>query len=509
MEKLFADNWLTDPSTFSYSIDFRPPDFVTGDLASSYEFTDPNTFVVHLRQGIHWQDIQPMNGRELTAADVVYHYDRLYGFGDGFTKPSSYYASYAIVTQLISVSDPDPYTVVFKWKSSNPEFILETLEASGPDNSIEAPEAVGLWGNLSDWHHAIGTGPFILTDYVSGSSATLVKNPNYWGSDERHPQNKIPYVNEMKVLVIPDATTALAATRDGKIDFMDGVSLQNAQTLQKTNPEIKQVSLPIGAADAIEPRNDKAPFNDIKVREAMQMAINLQQIATDYYSGTASPDPSSLTSNYMTGWGLPYDQWPQDLKDQYAYNVTQAKALLTAAGYPTGFNTDCVADNAGDMNLLQIVKSEFAAININMSITQMDNVSWTAFVRVGHKDDALAAHPGAGSLGLTYEPLTQIQRFITGNAGNIVVVSDPVFDAFYPTALAATSVDAIKKVLSDANLYVAQQHYEISLLQPASFSVYQPWLKGYTGQTRAISGSSNPFFLGLYGARFWIDQSLK
>src|SRR5208283_6249334 len=99
--------------------------------------------------------------------------------------------------------------------------------------------------------------------------------------------------------------------------------------------------LPIGAADAIEPRNDKAPFNDIRVREAMQMAINLQQIATDYYSGTASPDPSSLTSNYMTGWGLPYDQWPQDLKDQYAFNVAGAKALLTTAGFPTGFNTDC------------------------------------------------------------------------------------------------------------------------------------------------------------------------
>ena len=60
---------------------------------------------------------------------------------------------------------------------------------------LRDPEAVKQWGNLNDWHHAIGTGPFILTDFVAGSSATMVKNPNYWGYDERYPQNKLPYID--------------------------------------------------------------------------------------------------------------------------------------------------------------------------------------------------------------------------------------------------------------------------------------------------------------------------
>ena len=111
-----------------------------------------------------------------------------------------------------------------------------------------------------------------------------------------------------------------------------------------------------------------APFNDIRVREAMQMAIDLPTIAKTYYGGTARPCPSTLTSNYMTGWGFPYSQWPQDLKDQYAYNPTAAKQLLAAAGYPNGFNTDVVVDAAADMDLLQIVKSYFAAIGVNMDI---------------------------------------------------------------------------------------------------------------------------------------------
>ena len=92
----------------------------------------------------------------------------------------------------------------------------------------------------------------------------------------------------------------------------------------------------------------------------------------------------------MTGWGFPYSQWPQDLKDQYAYNPTAAKQLLAAAGYPNGFNTDCVVVNTADLDLLQIVKSYFAAIGVNMDIRPMDLASFTSFVIGGHKNDALA-----------------------------------------------------------------------------------------------------------------------
>ena len=79
-------HWTRQYSTIN--LDFRPSDYVKGYLAESWEFTDPSTFVVHLRQGIHWQNIPPVNGREFTADDVVYHYDRMFGLGDGFTKPS-------------------------------------------------------------------------------------------------------------------------------------------------------------------------------------------------------------------------------------------------------------------------------------------------------------------------------------------------------------------------------------------------------------------------------------
>jgi len=75
---------------------------------------------------------------------------------------------------------------------------------------LENPDAVRKWGDVSDWHHAIGTGPFILKDFVSESHAVLVKNHNYWGYDERHPQNQLPYIDTIKYRYVPDNAAALA-----------------------------------------------------------------------------------------------------------------------------------------------------------------------------------------------------------------------------------------------------------------------------------------------------------
>ncbi len=509
MENLTADDWTLNPTVFDYKISFRPVEYVKGQLAASWEFTDPSTYVVHLRHGIHWQNISPANGREFIAADVVYHFDREYGLGGGFTKPSPFAATASLYKALTSVTATDNYTVVFKWSTSNPELITGTIDGFGADQFMENSDAVKQWGDVTDWHHAIGTGPFILQDFVSGSSASMIKNPDYWGYDERYPQNQLPYVDALKILIIPDDATALAAMRTGKIDVMSQMSLQNAQSMQKTNPEILQIAVPLGQAYTVDPRVDVAPFKDIRVREAMQMAVDLPTIAQSYYGGTADPSPASMTSMFMKGYGFPYSQWPQDLKDQYAYNPTAAKQLLAAAGYPNGFKTDVVADTAADSNLLQIVKSYFSAIGIDMDIRPMDSPSWISFVRTGRKYDAMA-YGSSGDLGFTYEPIRQLNRYVTNYPANFNMVSDPVFDAFAPQATADTNMNDIKQVLTNANKYVAQQHWVVALLQPNLFELCQPWLHGYTGQNDAVFGGTvGAGLLYFYPARFWIDQNLK
>jgi len=509
MEQLYSPKWTEDPSVQNYQIGFWDDSFAAGGLLQSWEFTDPSTIVMHVLHGITWQNIPPANGAAFTANDIVYHFDRMCGLGDGFTSIPAAWSSSVVWTYVKSVTATDDYTVVMNWSVSNPEYILENLEAPGASTSIESPAAVKQWGDVTDWHHAIGTGPFMLQDYISGTSVTLVKNPNYWGTDERYPQNKLPYVDSLVFLILPDHSTQLAALRSGKIDVLDNVSNADVQSMQTTNPAISAVLVPgAAAANSIDPRDDKAPFNNVQVREALQKSINLPELAKNYYNGIVSSDPSTLTSNYLTGWGFPYSQWPQDLKDQYTWDVTAAKQLLTAAGFPNGFNTDIVVSNDADLSLVQAVKSYFATINVNMSIQTMDPPAFINYVNVNHSEDALAMRAN-GSLGLNYSPFIQFVRYQPANTADYMRIDDATFNAALPNAMAATTVAGVKQIVQNLNEYVAQQHFVISLLVPPTYSFCQPWLKGFDAQYGASWGYSGPQLLYFYDARFWIDSSLK
>ena len=516
LDQLFGANWTTDPSIQNYQLSYWDESYVTGDLLQDWEFTSPGNLVMHVRQGVYWQNLPPVNGREFKASDVVFHFDRACGLGDGFAVPAdpSYFTSDAWLNIIKSVNAPDDWTVVMTFSSLNPEFVLENMQAPGIDCAIENPEAVQAYTNasnpeLTNWHNAVGTGPFILTDFVDNSSATFIKNPNYFATDERHPQNQLPYIDTLKILIIASQPTAEAAMRAGKIDLMDTISPQDAVNMNKTNPDINQIQVPLANGLCIDPRDDLAPFNNVNVREALQMAINLPQIASQYFGGGCDPSPLPLTSNFMPGWGFPYSVWPADLQAQYAYNPTQAMQLLAAAGFPKGFNTDIVVDSSGPyQDLMQILQSEFAATNVNMSITLMAHAQFSAYVITGHHEDALD-YRNSGSLALSYYPIRQLMKFLTGGSSNDMMVSDPKIDGWYSAALNATTVDQIKQIVHDENQYVAQQHYLISLVDPNVFFLSQPWVVGFNGQYGATCGTTGPLLAFEYFARFWINPNAK
>ena len=183
--------------------------------------------------------------------------------------------------------------------------------------------------------------------------------------------------------------------------------------------------------------------------------------------------------------------------------------LLAEAGYPNGFKTNIVADAAADIDLLRIIKSYFTQVGIDMEIRPMEAAAWVAFVDVGHKHDQLA-HRTAGPLGHCSSPLHDLTRFRKGAHGNWAMVDDPGFNVFLSKVLANTDLDDMKKIMKDANEYVARQHFTISLLQPRAYSLCQPWLKGFNAQFGAAwSHAGGPAMLSFYLGRFWIDQKLK
>ena len=501
-ECLHTGDWPLGPEPFDHKYGHRND--TNAQLAESWEFTEPGNYVVHLRKGVRRQDIPPVNGRELTADDIAYHYHRMYGLGHGFTQrtPGAHYQ----FTPLESVTVIDKYTVAFKWKIPNEEVIRDAMQAVGTLASIEAREAVEKWGDVKDWRHAIGTGPFILQDFVHNDSATMVRNPKYWGHDEQNSKNQLPYINTLKIHIIPEKAAAIEALRAGKIDALDELLPSQAEEIRKTNPELLQVTYPAPDALTLDPRNDRPPFNDIRVRKAMQMAIDLPTICHTYYHDTCRPYPSTTTSYYMKGWGFPYEEWPQALKDEYAYNPTMSKQLLAEAGYPNGIKTNIVANATGDQAILKIVQSYLAQVGIEMEVRTMAAADYTLFINA-HKHDQLVYNGRIGKLGaIGSNPVNFLSRF---GPGNYMGINDAVYRAFHPKAWEVSSFEEIKKLLRDCNEHVARQHYLISLLQPMEYALYQPWFHGYTGQFDSISSAAGPHRLFYYAARFWIDEKMK
>jgi peptide/nickel transport system substrate-binding protein len=511
MEQMFQNAYTTDPNLWGFTINFLPPDYADGFMLTSWAMTNPTTLTCNLRTNIYWQNIAPVNGRQFISTDVAYHYNRLLGLGSGFTTRDPYMSTGW--NPLLSIATPDKYTAVFTFAAGTAPLSSELLimTVGGGVNDFEASECVAAYTTASnaaivDWHHTIGTGPWLLADFVDSSSVSFVKNPNYWGYDERWPQNKLPYMDSEKIIIVASQATSEAALRTGKIGGLS-VTAADAASFKKTNPEIIQNTYPGTAELSVDPRVDLAPFSNIQVRQAMQQSIDIAGIATNFYNGQATPWPQSLTQNQMGlgGWGFPYPQWPADLQAQFAFSVTGAKALMAAAGFPSGFNTNLLLASSNSIangDLYQIVQSEFAAIGINMTITVMPDATWNSVcLGAGRTYPALCART-IGCTGLTSDPFTQLSKYTTGNMTDIPNVSDPKIDNWRVQALAATSVDAVKQILHDENLYVAQQHFEICVAQPNSFVLVQPWVKGVTGPPGAGWCWPGPFPNG-----DWIDNS--
>jgi len=495
LEILYTFDRALDRSIWAYNTGFTPLEYMEGALAESWEQADLSTVVLHIRKGVYWQNIPPVNGREFTAQDVQYSFDRTLGTGSGFTEPNPFRAgSYGAVA---SITATDQYTVQIKLKQPGVVGLYQVLTG----NLGFVPPEWDQQADPSDWKSAVGTGAWMLTDFQVGTSATYSKNPNYWGYDARYPQNKLPYIDTFKQVAIPDVTTAIAALRTAKIDLMIEtfglLTMQQQQTLAKTNPDIQQAVIP-GPAAVLSLRCDTKPFTDIKVRKALQMAINLPAIAKSFYVGTVNGDPVGLISPAITGWATPYAQWPVELQQEYTYNPTKAKQLLADAGYPDGFETNVFAPTGSYIPLLEIVKSEFADIGVNMTINVMDKPTLNALVSAG-KEDQMSFD--SGQMGSTGPVMDAINRRLTNSGENHTYNNDPAYDALVNKVnTAATTADMQKSAVA-ADMYSLQQHWSVNFCNTHQPLVWQSWVKGYSGEYGMFSSAK---FYGL-----WIDQSLK
>ena len=516
-EHLGQPDWSLPRDEFNLETEFYPVEVLTGGLAERWDVSlDGVTYTFNIRQGVNWQDKAPLNGREFTAYDAEYHLHRMLGLGSGFTERG---ANVGWTTEFESITATDKYTLVVKTPSFGRTVLLELLmgDMSVPNMIGPAREVVEQYGDGLDWRNVVGTGPYMVTDYIEASSLTLTKNPDYWQYDPRFPglDFRLPYVDEIKLFFMPDEALRIAALRTGKHGFENFLPPPQVKGIRRTNPEI--VILPVSgtAFTGIQYVVDRPPFDDKNVRIAMQKAINYQEIVNVFYERDADPTPWGFAGDVTPGAYAPYAEWPEEVKWQYEYDPAEAGRLLDEAGYTIG------ADGTrgmgavwnfytawGDVDLAQLVVSYWAEIGADVELFLAPDR--TAILQ------RLAAGEHGGMVGCwacRKTPSDTVRyigsMFHTKGAGNNRsslpgTGASGEFDAIFDQIAVTKDPETANALVRELDEIFIEELWAPAFPVVPRYVLHQPWLKGYGGE----KGGADVFWM-VAGALVWIDQELK
>ncbi len=469
---------------------YLPGDVMTGELAESWEWQqNPLRLVVKLRKGVMFPE-KPgvMKSRELVADDIIFNYQRWSG------SPKATRNFTAFVT---SVTAPDPHTVIFEMNQFNAEWDFRL--GYGYQSGVIPKEVVDA--GAADWKNVNGTGPFRLTDYIQGNSVTYERNDVYWGKETINDvEQQLPYVDKVINRIIKDEATRTTALRTGELDIMELVRWQDADALQKALPELKWNKWLAQTGTFLAMRSDVKPFDDVRVRRALNMAINKKEIIDSYYNGNAE----MLAYPMHPGWGpyyQPLEEQPDSVKELFTYNPEKAKQLLAEAGYPDGFSfttqiCTCIADHA---DLVPLLAAYLEQVGVKMTIETMESAAYYAAMSNGTNAAGYVLDSGHGN------PTTSIRKnFTTGQISNMAKWSDTAFDARMDAVFAEPDEAKRQSELRAMTTEMLDKAPYIWLPTVYNFTAWWPWVKGYEGEI--YSGTLRP---GPVYARLWIDEELK
>ncbi len=269
-----------------------------------------------------------MASRELTADDVIFSYTRL------STSPKKI-ATYFDHVEKVYASDK--HTVVFQFKEYNAEW--DYRFGWGYYSGVMPKEVADA--GAANWKNANGTGPFVLADFVQGNSNTYVKNTIYWDKEKINGEEyKLPFVDKLVYRTIKDEATFVTALRTGKLDILEAIRWQNIEQLKKSAPQLQWSKWLNMSGTFLAMRVDTKPFDDIRVRRALNMAINKQEIVSAYYNGNAELFAYPQHPDYI-GYFEPLEAMPESIKELFVYDPAKAKKLLAEAGPPMALPSRC------------------------------------------------------------------------------------------------------------------------------------------------------------------------
>jgi peptide/nickel transport system substrate-binding protein len=448
-----------------------------GDLAEAWEGSaDFKTWTFKLRQGVKWHNVPPLKGRELVAADIKYCYEAYAQEGvQSFT-----------FQEIDGIETPDKYTVRIHLKTPNTMFPQNVAE---PVTVIFPREVLEEDGDLKK--RMIGTGPFIMKEHERKVRVVLTRNPDYFDKG-------FPYIDEYRILSTPDAATRMAAFRTGQSDILGLQSLADVETVRKTNPTaVVQENATVLAPFGLTLRQDKPPFNDVRVRRAMSMAIDRQKQVDTLFEGHA-----------ILGWGVPYVYWSDerptaaDLGPYWQHRPEEAKKLLAEAGHPNGFETTLFYYEYFPQmtSQIQLVQQDLKRnLNIELKISKLDYTTYFGRYAEGKWEGTVWGFQTGYAISRDERTYQYIH---SKSPKNYFRVNDPVIDEL-ATKLRQTPDRAEQRALT--RKIVEREHDQVlRMWMPfdAGFQLWQPHLRNI-GQ---LDMRGNFGYGSSTLARLWIDK---
>jgi peptide/nickel transport system substrate-binding protein len=479
-----------------------------GNIVESWEWPDQNTMIFHVRPGIYFQDKEPKgpwSGREVTAEDVAH------SFETEFTVPTAYMARES-GHLFDSVEVTDKYTFVVHAVEGAAEGDRAAFGASTPEFVHVYPkDAREEFGDFTEWENLVGAGPWILTDYVEGSSITFDRNPNYWREDPFFPDEhlQLPYADKLVINIVRDKATRLAAMRTARADWFTNVLLEDAEALRSTNPDLQETKYQAyhtTEGEGIQYRIDvpEMPTYDIRVRQALGMAVDNEAITATFFGGDALvygwPTPPVIPAIHT-----PLAELPEYVQKVYTYDVEGAKALLAEAGYPTGFQAT-ILTTPTHVDLMTIIQGYWRDVGVEVELDIQENAV-ASMVKRNRE------HPMFNSASLSLGIATfktwmhSVDPGGTPSTLNTSGLNDPEFNDLVDQIFSWENVgkwDVLNELSKRKNQVILESLAQFSVCKPFVYTFWQPWIKGHAGEYTI--GEQNKGNWPLFA---WVDQELK
>ena len=412
----------------------RPEDIVA-DLAEKWEQADPTTVVFTLKKGVKFHD-----GSDFTAEDVRVQLEWIRKPPQGKTSPRA-----GAQSTVESIETPDPGTVRIKLSRPTPSYLMNLAShyfAIGQAKDILANGEIGP--------RVIGTGPFKLKAYQRSNLIELEKNPNY------HVPGR-PYLDGVKFFIIPDYTTMLTNLIAGQYQLMYHTQFLPAdqeRVKSESGGAIEPVASPGYSRDPVFMNARRKPYDDIRVRQAISLAIDRDAAIKVVKQGGA------LRGGYMSpkgSWAVP----ESELRKYEGYdkpNIEKAKQLLAAAGVTTPL--DASATTRTDFkDFAEFVKDQLAKIGINLRLTLADTATAQPVMQRGDFD----VGPWTISINID-DPDATFSEISTSKAvRNWSAVFDPQIDALYDKQSQTVDVNERKKIVQELEKQ-ALSVYQVAVL---------------------------------------------